>query len=151
MPLSFTPLPDIRCRIGESPVFDERLDRLWFVDIPARQLHGWDNGGAKLRSWTFESEVCSLGLAASGRLVVALRDRVILFDPATGIAPGALHGRGGPSGDAAERRQGRPLTARSGSAAWTIAKTSRRSVRSIGWTLREASSARWTGCSSPKA
>ena len=83
MPLSLTPLADLRCRIGESPVFDERLNRLWFVDIPACRLQLLELGGAALRSWTFESEVCSLGLAASGRLVVALRDRVVLFDPAT--------------------------------------------------------------------
>lgn len=88
MALSFNPLADVRCRLGESPVYDERTARLYFVDIPARQLHSLDtaqpgNGTPSLRSWSFDSEVCSLGLAASGRLVVALRDRVILFDPET--------------------------------------------------------------------
>lgn len=88
MTLSFNPLIDIRCRLGESPVYDERAERLYFVDIPARQLHCLHtdqpgNGAPALRSWNFDSEVCSLGLAASGRLVVALRDRVVLFDPQT--------------------------------------------------------------------
>src|SRR3712207_2698247 len=81
MPLSFTPLSQVRCRIGESPVYDDRTERLYFVDIPARRLHLWDLRAAAPLSWSFESEVCSLGLAASGRLVVALRDRVVLFDP----------------------------------------------------------------------
>ena len=36
------------------------------------------------RSWRFDSEVCSLGIAASGRLVLALRKRVGLFDPEGG-------------------------------------------------------------------
>jgi len=83
MALSFTPLTDLRCRIGESPVYDDRTGRLFFVDILSRQLHLFDLGGGSPRAWDFESEVCSLGIAASGRLVIALRDRVILFDMAT--------------------------------------------------------------------
>lgn len=83
MTLNFALLADLRCRIGESPVYDERADQLYFVDILSRQLHRFDLGDAALRSWEFESEVCSLGLAASGQLVVALRDSVILFDPST--------------------------------------------------------------------
>lgn len=83
MRLEFTRIADLRCRIGESPTYDERTDRLYFVDIPNRLLYSLDLRSAGLRSWAFESDVGSLGLAASGRLVVALRDRVILFDPKT--------------------------------------------------------------------
>ena len=83
MSLSFTCIADLKCRVGESPVYDERTNRLFFVDIPACKLYAMEVGDAALRSWTFESDVCSLGLAASGRLVVALRDEVILFDVAS--------------------------------------------------------------------
>jgi sugar lactone lactonase YvrE len=83
MGLVFTCIADVKCSIGESPVYDERIDRVYFVDIPDRRLFAMDGAGGGLRSWTFDMEVGSLGLAASGRLVVALRDRVILFDPAT--------------------------------------------------------------------
>lgn len=83
MTLAFALLADLRCRLAESPVYDERTGCLWFVDITAKQLHSMNITGADLRTWTFESDVGSLGLAASGRLVVALRDRIILFDPAT--------------------------------------------------------------------
>jgi sugar lactone lactonase YvrE len=83
MSLSFACIADVKCRIAESPVYDERTNRVFFVDIPNCKLFAMDIADAALRSWTFESEVCSLGLAASGRVVVALRDTVILFDPAT--------------------------------------------------------------------
>ena len=83
MTLEFTLIADLKCRVGESPVYDERSDRLYFVDIPNRKLFSMEAFGGDLKSWTFESDVGSLGLAASGRLVVALRDGVILFDTAT--------------------------------------------------------------------
>ena len=83
MNLAFTCIADLKCRTGESPVYDERTGRLYFVDIPSRRLYAIALPRGEPRFWTFESEVCSLGLAASGRLVVALRDSVILFDPAT--------------------------------------------------------------------
>lgn len=83
MTIEFTCIADTRCRIGESPVYDERANRIFFVDILSRQVFGLELASGHLGSWTFESEVGSLGLAASGRLVVALRDSVILFDPAT--------------------------------------------------------------------
>jgi sugar lactone lactonase YvrE len=84
MTLEFTCIVDLRCRIGESPLYDERTGRLYFVDILNRLLYCREPGSDHLRTWDFDSEVCSLGLAASGRLVVALRDHVVLFDPVRG-------------------------------------------------------------------
>ena len=83
MTLEFTCLADLKCEIAESPVYDEREGCLYFCDILGRRIYSMRIATGDLRSWTFESEVGSLGLAAGGRLVVALRDSVILFDPAT--------------------------------------------------------------------
>jgi sugar lactone lactonase YvrE len=83
VPLDFACVADLKCRVGESPVYDERSNRLFFVDIPGRRIYELAGDGGPA-SYDFETEVCSLGLAASGRLVVALRDAVILFDPRTG-------------------------------------------------------------------
>jgi sugar lactone lactonase YvrE len=82
MSLDFTCIADVKAGTGESPVYDERTGLLYFVDIPGKLLYRLAPDGA-LGSFSFESEVCSLGLAASGRLVIALRDSVILFDPAS--------------------------------------------------------------------
>lgn len=82
--LDFTCIADLRCGVMESPVYDERADILYFVDIPGRKLHAMPLSGGPSASWDFGSEVCSLGLAASGRLVVALAETVILFDTKSG-------------------------------------------------------------------
>ncbi len=81
MPLEFTCLVDLKGRVAESPVYDERRQRLYFVDILNRTIYGLEIPSGVRSSWTFESEVGSIGLAASGALVVALRHDVILFDP----------------------------------------------------------------------
>lgn len=84
MALEFTPVTDVRCTLGESPVYDERRDRLWYCDILGHTLHAVDLATGAGHRWPFDSEVTSLGLAESGRLVVALRDVIGMFDPDTG-------------------------------------------------------------------
>ena len=74
----------IRCTIGESPVYDDREKALLFEDIPKRTIHSIDLESGAATAWTFDSEVCSFGLTGTGRLVVALRHEVGLFDRATG-------------------------------------------------------------------
>ncbi len=83
MTLEFTCIADVRGGVAESPLYDERTQRLYFVDIPGCKLYAVKLQSGELASWTFESEVASLGLTASGALVVALRDSVIRFDPAS--------------------------------------------------------------------
>ncbi|ABR62143.1 SMP-30/gluconolactonase/LRE family protein [Sinorhizobium medicae] len=82
--LTFECLLDARCHVAESPVFDERRNCLFFVDIGRSTLHRVELSGAGHVEWTLEGGACSIGLAQSGRLVLAQRDRVVLFDPAKG-------------------------------------------------------------------
>ncbi len=81
--IDFQPLNDVRADLGESPVFDRRRNVLWFADITRCVLHRTDLATGTHTQRLFPSEVGSLGLAASGRLVVALRHTVGLFDPNT--------------------------------------------------------------------
>ncbi len=83
MALEFTCVADLHCRVGESPVYDERTNRLYFVDILSRKIYAFAPSTGDIAAWSFESEVASMGLTASGALVVALRHSVILFDPAS--------------------------------------------------------------------
>jgi sugar lactone lactonase YvrE len=82
--MDFTPLNDVRCELGEGPVYDERRDALWYCDITGKALHRVDLATRAHRQWPFASEVASCGIAESGRLVIALRDVVGMFDPDTG-------------------------------------------------------------------
>jgi len=84
--MDFRPLNDIRCEIGESPVWDDRTDALFQVDIAAMKVYRFSPDGADAKAWSFPTEVGSIGLAESGKLVVALRHSVVLFDPADGAS-----------------------------------------------------------------
>jgi sugar lactone lactonase YvrE len=85
MTLEFKPLDNTRCTLGEGPVFDDRRDALWWCDIAERAVHGFFLHEDRTETHRFESEVGSIGIAETGRLVVALRSEVGLFDPDGGI------------------------------------------------------------------
>ena len=82
--IEFKPLVDTLFQAGEGPVYDDRRDALWFCDIVRHELHRILLKSLETHKWDFPSEVCSLGLAESGKLVVALRDEVGMFDPDSG-------------------------------------------------------------------
>lgn len=84
MTLEFRPLIDARFQLAEGPTYDDRRSALWFCDIVRCTLHRVELATIELRTWTLPSEVCSFGLAESGRLVVALRDEIGMFDPDSG-------------------------------------------------------------------
>lgn len=88
MTLEFKPLDDTRCMLGEGPVYDDRRDALWWCDIPDRAIHVFHLHDGRTQTFRFESEVCSIGVAETGRLVVALRNEVGLFDPDSEIFEG---------------------------------------------------------------
>jgi sugar lactone lactonase YvrE len=82
--VSFEPLLGQLYELGESPVYDDRHDALWFCDILKGGIHRVSLADRSTKSWTLEAPVGSIGLAESGRLVVALRHAVVLFDPESG-------------------------------------------------------------------
>jgi sugar lactone lactonase YvrE len=73
-----------RFGVGESPVWDGSRQRLLWCDIPAGVIHALELASGARQSWSFGEAVPSFGLARNGRLVVALRNEVVLFDPQSG-------------------------------------------------------------------
>ncbi|MFD1696570.1 SMP-30/gluconolactonase/LRE family protein [Roseibium aestuarii] len=71
-------------RLGECPTWDERTNRLLWTDIQGRTIQSMDWTTRQIDTYSFDNEVGSFGLTDDGRLVVAVWDRIILFDPATG-------------------------------------------------------------------
>jgi sugar lactone lactonase YvrE len=67
--------------LGESPVWDERAGALYWVDIRAPALRRLEPDTAALRTWPLDEMVGSIALAEDGRVVLALGDRISLFDP----------------------------------------------------------------------
>ncbi|MCC6792827.1 MAG: SMP-30/gluconolactonase/LRE family protein [Thermomicrobiales bacterium] len=85
MTLDFKPLDNTRCTLGEGPAYDDRRDALWWCDILERAVHVFHLHDRRTQTYRFESEVGSIGIAETGRLVVALRHEVGLFDPDSGV------------------------------------------------------------------
>ncbi len=75
---------DSRCGVAESPVWDAANRRLLFCDINGKRINALSVDTDARQSWDFPEVVGSFGLCESGRLVVALRHRVVLFDTVSG-------------------------------------------------------------------
>ena len=82
--MEFVRLGDLTCELGESPVWDDRRELLFFVDILAPAIHAIRLDGSGLRSWPMPAPVGSVGLTQTGRLIAALKHELALFDPDSG-------------------------------------------------------------------
>ncbi|MDE2300176.1 MAG: SMP-30/gluconolactonase/LRE family protein [Burkholderiales bacterium] len=72
-------------RLGESPVWHPRERALYYCDIPGRALHRFDPHNGALHHWEFDTEVASLAPKMDGTLLLAMRDGLWRFDPASGV------------------------------------------------------------------
>ena len=80
---------DSKCEVGESVVYDAARRWILFADIPAARIRALSLADGARQEWVVRdrggpSFVGSFGVCRSGRLVVALKHRVVLFDPADG-------------------------------------------------------------------
>ncbi|MET3897384.1 sugar lactone lactonase YvrE [Devosia sp. UYZn731] len=73
-----------RFAVGESPVWDADNGQLLWCDIPEGAIHTLHVASGRRSHWKLREPVGSFGLAQGGRLVVALRDEVVLFDRDSG-------------------------------------------------------------------
>jgi sugar lactone lactonase YvrE len=71
---------DAKAILGESPVWAEEEQALYWVDILAPALHRLEPATGATRTWPMPASVGSIGLRAGGGAVVALRDGFHLFD-----------------------------------------------------------------------
>ena len=69
--------------VGESPVWDEAAERLWWVDIRAPSLNRSDPRTGATDSWLMPAPIGSLALCRSEHVIVALRSGVFAFEPRT--------------------------------------------------------------------
>jgi sugar lactone lactonase YvrE len=75
---------DTRSGVSECPTWDPATRQLLFCDIPAKRIHALHVDTGARETLDFPEVVGSFGLCESGRLVVAQRHDVVLFDPRTG-------------------------------------------------------------------
>jgi len=70
--------------LGESPVWSERDQCLYFVDIASHRVQAYKPETREHRSWQFDAFTGSIAECRSGGLIVGLADRVVWFDPNRG-------------------------------------------------------------------
>jgi len=70
--------------LGESPVWSDREQVLYWVDIHGSAIHRFDPASGRDEQWNLGENVGSLGLRSNGGAVVALRSGFHFFDFATG-------------------------------------------------------------------
>jgi sugar lactone lactonase YvrE len=69
---------------GESLVWDEERQRLYFVDCAAQTLHWLDDGEGELYTLPAPSMPAGIVPTIDGRLIAALDDGLYMIDPDTG-------------------------------------------------------------------
>jgi len=75
---------DARNTTGESPLWSARESALYWVDIPAGEVHRWYPSTGERRVWKLPAAVGSIGLREAGGLVLALRTGFHVFDLESG-------------------------------------------------------------------
>lgn len=70
----------LQCELGECPLWDDRRQALWLVDIMRCRLirHDWEGRASE---WPIPALGGGLGLREDGRLVVATQTGLWAFDP----------------------------------------------------------------------
>jgi sugar lactone lactonase YvrE len=70
--------------LGESPIWHEREQALYWVDVRRPAIRRLDYVVGDIVTWAMPDLIGSIAFAADDRLLVALPDRIALFEPATG-------------------------------------------------------------------
>ena len=80
-PVSVCPLG---AHLGEGPVWVERDQALWLVDIKGQQVHRFDPKTGSLDSWSSPEQIGWVLPADNGAMVAGLQSGLHHFDPASG-------------------------------------------------------------------
>jgi L-arabinonolactonase len=78
-------LVDLRAELGEGLLWDEREQRLYWIDSLGALVHSCDAAGQARCQWRVPAHIGSLALCETGGAVVALQDGFYRLDFATGI------------------------------------------------------------------
>ena len=99
-------LGDFSLAWGESLVWDDRAERLYFVDCAAQTLHWLVGGRGPLHTISLPSMAAGIVPTEDGRLVGALDDGLHLIDPEAGTTEFADGVPGGSRGPRQRRLRG---------------------------------------------
>jgi len=77
--------------LGEGPVWDEKQNELFWVDIDGRKLHRYRPSDGRVAEYSFEQKIgCALP-AEDGSWILGLEDGFYRFDPESGSSSLVVH------------------------------------------------------------
>ena len=71
-------------QLGESPVWHPGEQALYYCDIAGHALHRFDPRTGDLRHWRFVTDIASIAPLPGGQWLLAMRDGLWRFEPASG-------------------------------------------------------------------
>ena len=74
----------VRSLVGEGPIWDDRAQVVWWVDIKAPALHRYHPATGDTRSWPMPTRLGTVALREQGGLVGAFKNGFALIDPDDG-------------------------------------------------------------------
>lgn len=74
----------LKAELGECPVWDEKRQHLWFVDCRKGLIYMLDPETGDHVHYALPPPTGSFGLNLDGRLIVALKEEIALYQPNTG-------------------------------------------------------------------
>jgi len=78
------PVWELEAELGEGPVWVERDNALWFVDIKERKIHRYDPADGSKGSWRSPEQIGFLFPAEGGGFVAGLQSGLYHFDDSNG-------------------------------------------------------------------
>lgn len=83
-PLETECFSEYKAALGECPLWDAEAATLWWLDCRVGLIHQTNTRTRQHRQWQVPAPVGSMAFNSDGRLVLALKEEVVLFDPTSG-------------------------------------------------------------------
>lgn len=77
-------LDTISTTVGEGPVWDDRSQSLFFVDVEEQVVHRFETGSGQTTSWDVGQPIGSMALREQGGAIVSLKQGIFSLDFDTG-------------------------------------------------------------------
>lgn len=71
---------ELKCKVGEGPVWDAERQLLYFVDIRGQRLYRHTPASDRIENWAMPQPIGSLAPCSNGELLLALADGIYSFD-----------------------------------------------------------------------
>jgi sugar lactone lactonase YvrE len=75
---------DAKAALGEGPLWDDRDQVLWWLDIKGHLIHRFDPNTQEDRTFATPEDIGCVAVRERGGLIVAMQNGLSFFDPATG-------------------------------------------------------------------